>query len=135
MVPAQRADDPVDVPAIARVWECLKRGGPLYVGDGQMGTLEARASIQVGGDDYLCVLSEIRLPLSVLAGQLAPMWRGEQAVGGPPHIAGSSPERMAEGFEQLSLRETVLAYPWVCDRQAMGRLNGWPVGLTREVLS
>ncbi len=46
VLPGQRADDPLYLPAIARVRACLKKPGLLYVGDCKMGALETRASIQ-----------------------------------------------------------------------------------------
>ena len=102
VVPGQRADDPLYIPAIARVREGLGRRGLLYVGDGKMGALETRAYIQAGGDYYLCPLSEIQLPPAVLAGYLAPVWTDEQALTmihrQPP---GGPPEPIAEGFERL----------------------------------
>src|SRR5947209_12139691 len=49
----ERADDPLYLPAIARVRACLNRGGLLYVGDVKMGALSTRASIQAVGDFYL----------------------------------------------------------------------------------
>ena len=54
VVPGQRADDPLYIPAITRVREGLRRCGLLYVGDCKMGALETRAFIQAGGD-YLLV--------------------------------------------------------------------------------
>jgi transposase len=102
VVPGQRADDPLYVPAITRVREGLGRCGLLYVGDCKMGALETRAFIQAGGDYYLCPLSEIQLPPVVLAGYLAPVWTGEQAltVLHRPQQDGT-PEPIAEGFERL----------------------------------
>jgi transposase len=102
VVPGQRADDPLYVPALTRVREGLGRHGRLYVGDCKMGALETRAFIQAGGDYYLCPLSETQLPSVVLSDYLAPVWTGAQAVtvihrpqpGGPP-------EPIAEGFERL----------------------------------
>jgi len=102
VVPGQRADDPLYVPAITRVREGLGQRGLLYVGDCKMGALETRAFIQAGGDYYLCPLSEIQLPPAVLASYLTPVWAGAPALtpidrqreGGPQ-------ERIAEGFERL----------------------------------
>src|SRR5947199_2627724 len=59
----QRADDPLYLPAIARVRACLNRGGLLYVGDVKMGALSTRASIQAVGDFYLCPLSGLQVTL------------------------------------------------------------------------
>jgi transposase len=102
VIPGQRADDPLYVPAITRVREGLGRRGLLYVGDCKMGALETRAFIHTGGDDYLCPLSETHLPPAVLADYLAPVWTEEQVLtlihraqqGGPLKL-------IAEGFERL----------------------------------
>ena len=102
IVPGQRADDPLSIPAITRVREGLGRRGLLYVGDGKMGALETRASIHAGGDDYLCPLSEPHVPPAVLADYLAPVWTEEQALtrihrtqpGGPSQL-------IAAGFARL----------------------------------
>ena len=48
VVPGQRADDPLYLPAIARVRESVGRRGLLYVGDCKMGALETRAFLQAG---------------------------------------------------------------------------------------
>jgi transposase len=102
VVPGQRADDPLYVPAITRVREGLARHGLLYVGDCKMAALETRAFIQAGGDTYLCPLSETQLPAAVLADYLAPVWTGEQPLSllhrTPPR---GPPELIAEGFERL----------------------------------
>src|SRR5215471_18485919 len=79
VVAGQRADDPLDGPAITRGREGLKRRGLGSVGDGHMGALETRAFLQAGGDYYRCPLSELQVPPTVLAAYLAPVWRGEQA--------------------------------------------------------
>jgi transposase len=102
VVPGQRADDPLYIPAIARVQESLGRRGLLDVGDGKMGALETRAVIQAGGDDYWCPLSETHLPPAVLAASLTPVWTGAQTLslihrtqpGGPPEL-------IAKGFERV----------------------------------
>ncbi len=66
----ERADDPLYLPAIARVRACLKQRGLLYVGDCKMGALETRASIQAHGDFYLCPLSALQVPAEQLAQQV-----------------------------------------------------------------
>ena len=67
----QRADDPLYLPAIARVRACLNTPGLVYVGDCKMAALETRASIQAVGDYYLCPLSALHMPPERLAQQLA----------------------------------------------------------------
>ena len=102
VVPGQRADDPLYIPAITRVREGLRRRGLLYVGDCKMGALETRAFIQAGGDTYWCPLSETQLPPAILADSLTPVWTGEQPLRlihrTPP---GGPPELIAEGFEPV----------------------------------
>jgi transposase len=102
VIPGQRADDPLYLPAIARVRESLGRCGLLYVGDCKMGALETRACIQAEGDYYLCPLSERQLPPTVLAGYLAPVWTGEQGLTKVHRSQQDGlPELIAEGFERL----------------------------------
>src|SRR5437764_11358693 len=66
----ERADDPLYLPAIARVRTCLNRVGLLDVGDCKMAALATRASIQTAGDYYLCPLSALQVPPEQLAQQL-----------------------------------------------------------------
>jgi transposase len=117
IVPGQRADDPLYVPAIARVREGLGRRGLLYVGDCKMAALETRAFLQAGGDYYLCPLSEIQVPPAVLTSYLAPVWTEEQAVTVIHRAEPGGPSKLiAEGFER---REPVTAevagnpYSWL----------------------
>ena len=102
VVPGQRADDPLYIPAIARVQKSLGRRGLLYVGDCKLGALETRAFIQAGGDHYLCPLSETHLSRALLADYLTPVGTGEQPLSlihRPQHDG--PPELSAEGFERL----------------------------------
>ena len=117
VVPGQRADDPLYVPAITRVREGLGRRGLLYVGDCKMAALQTRAFLHAGGDDYLCPLSESQLPPTVLADYLAPVGRGEQAL----HVIhrtqpDGTRERIAEGFERwepMTAEVTGTPYRWL----------------------
>jgi transposase len=101
VIAGQRADDPLYVPAIARVRQGLGRRGLLYVGDCKMGALETRAFLQAGGDYYLCPLSELHVPPAVLATYLAPIWTGEQGLTpiARAHANGQR-ELIAQGFER-----------------------------------
>src|SRR5436305_1925038 len=76
----ERADDPLYLPAIARVRACLNRVGLLYVGDVKMGALGTRASIQAAGDFYLCPLSALQVPAERLAQQLAALRESSQPL-------------------------------------------------------
>jgi transposase len=110
VVPGQRADDPLYLPAITRVRESMGRRGLLYVGDCKMGALETRASLQAGGDCYLCPVSQIQLPPAMLAGYLAPVQAGLQPLTLiPREQATGLPEVLAEGFERLEPLTTVVA--------------------------
>jgi transposase len=101
VVPGQRADDPLYIPAIARVREGLGRRGLLYVGACKMGALETQAFLQAGRDYYLCPLSELQMPSMGLAAYLAPVWTGEQALTPISRVQASGQrELIAEGFER-----------------------------------
>ncbi len=76
----QRADDPLYLPAIARVRACLKQPGLLYVGDCKMAALETRASIQAHGDFYLCPLSALQMSSDQVAQQLAALRESSQPL-------------------------------------------------------
>src|SRR5919197_2184807 len=78
ILPGQRADDPLYVPAITRVREGVGERGLLYVGDCKMGALQTRAFLQAGGDSYRCPLSAIQRPPGGLEGVLAPSWVEQQ---------------------------------------------------------
>jgi len=59
----QRADDPLYLPAIARVRRALGRnGGLLFIGDSKMGALDTRGGGVAGDDFYLCPLGDQQLP-------------------------------------------------------------------------
>ncbi len=109
VLPGQRADDPLYIPAITQVRDGLGRRGLLYIGDCKMGALETRAFTQAGGDFYLCPLSEIHLPPEVLEAYLAPVWTGEQEL--IPiyrEKENGEPERVAEGYERLEVLTAVV---------------------------
>jgi transposase len=102
IVPGQRADDPLYVPAITRVRANVGERGLLYVGDCKMGALDTRACVHAGGDAYLCPLSELQVPPAVLATYLAPVWTGDQPLTPIPRgPASGQPVVIAEGFERL----------------------------------
>jgi transposase len=102
IVPGQRADDPLSLPAIARVQEGRGRRGLLYVGDCKMGALETRAHIQAGGDFYLCPLSEIQLPSAVLEGYVDAVAAGSQPLTRITRLTATGTRQyLADGFERL----------------------------------
>jgi transposase len=110
VVPGQRADDPLYIPAIARVRESVGRRGLLYVGDCKMGALETRAFIQVGGDAYLCPLAEVQLPPRVLEDYLRPVSSGQQPLTRIRRLTATGKrQHIADGYERLELLTTTAA--------------------------
>jgi transposase len=102
IVPGQRADDPLYIPAIARVRESVGRRGLLYVGDGTMGALETRAFIQTWGDAYLCPLAEVQLPPRVWEAYLEPVSSGHQPLTRITRLtATGTRQHIADGYERL----------------------------------
>jgi transposase len=102
VVPGQRADDPLYLPAIARVRASVGRRGLLYVGDCKMAALETRASLQAGGDCYLCPLSELQLPPAVLVGYVEPVTTGHQPLTRITRLTTTGTrQHLADGYERL----------------------------------
>jgi transposase len=102
IVPGQRADDPLYLPAVTRVRESIGRCGLLYVGDCKMAALETRASLQAGGDFYLCPLAAIQLPPHVLEDYLGPMASGQQPLTRITRLtATGTRQHLADGYERL----------------------------------
>jgi len=116
VVPGQRADDPLYVPAITRVRASLARRGLLYVGDCKMGALETRAFLQAGGDYYLCPLSALQVPAEVLEGYVAPVWTEQQRLTRIYRTAANGKRQLvAEGYERLEPLTAVVGgepLPW-----------------------
>lgn len=59
VVPGNRADDRLYVPAIQRVISCLNRNGLLFVGDSKMSSQETRAFLQRQKQRYLTPLANV----------------------------------------------------------------------------
>lgn len=96
----ERADDPLYLPAIERVRSTLDQRGLLYVGDCKMASLATRAGVEAEGDYYLCPLSAVQMPPSVLATILQGVMSGEQPlVSVERERPDGKRERIAEGFE------------------------------------
>ena len=112
----ERADDPLYVPAIARVRACLNTVGLLYVGDCKMAALDTRASIQAAGDYYLCPLSALQVPLERLAQQLvARLASGQPLLTVERTGVDGQPICIAQGYEDS---ETITA-------QVQGASSTW----------
>ena len=80
MLSGERADDPLYLPAIARVRACLNRVGLLYVGDCKMAALATRGLLAAGQDYYLCPLSARQILPAVLHRAIDAVQHGTQPV-------------------------------------------------------
>lgn len=80
VVPGNRADDGLYLPAIAQSRQVLERRGVLYVGDSKMEALATRASLAQAGDYYLTPLSQKGSQAELLQERLQPVWDKTQAL-------------------------------------------------------
>lgn len=116
VVPGHHADDPLYIPAVKQVRASLGQRGLLYVGDCKMAALETRAFLHAGQDGYLCPLSALQVPATLLEAYLAPRWTGEQDV--IPvyrHRTPGQVEQIAEGDEGQEPLTAIVAgeqYTW-----------------------
>jgi transposase len=112
----ERADDPLYLPAIARVRACLKQPGLLYVGDCKMAALDTRASIQAHADYYLCPLSALHVSAEQLAQQLAALRESSQPLSTVERTgADGQTHRIAHGYEYsetITAQREGTSYTW-----------------------
>jgi transposase len=102
IVPGQRADDPLYVPAITRVRARVGRRGLLYVGDCKMGALQTRAFLQAGGDTSRCPLAEVQVPPEVWEGYLAAVQTGHQPLTRITRVTATGTRgSIADGYERV----------------------------------
>lgn len=103
-----RADDPLYLPAIARVRASLGQRALLYIGDCKMAALETRAGVHAGGDFYLCPLPVTQVPSALLDQYLC----AAHATGPPIPVertqADGTLERIALGYECSEQLEAVV---------------------------
>src|SRR5499427_1304494 len=79
-VAGNTADDPLYLPAIAKVRRSIGLVGMTYIGDCKIAALATRADIVAHKDFYLCPLSAKQVSVEELARLLAPLWSGEQPL-------------------------------------------------------
>jgi len=112
----ERADDPLYLPAIARVRASLNIAGLLYVGDCKMAALGTRASIQVAGDFYLCPLSALQVSAEHLAQQLTALRESAQPLRKVERTgADGQTHCIAQGYEEsetLTAQLEGMSYTW-----------------------
>lgn len=80
VVPGNRDDDGLYIPAIKRAEPVVGKGGRLYIGDSKMAALRIRAFVQDRGDYYLVPLPHKGETLDLLATLLKPVWNGQQSL-------------------------------------------------------
>ncbi len=119
----ERADDPLYLPAIARVRACLNRPGLLYVGDCKMAALDTRASIQAAGDYYLCPLSALQIPPERLAQQVvAKRTSGQPRLSVERTGADGQTHCIAQGYEDsetITAQLEGVSYTWTERRRLL----------------
>jgi len=102
IVPGQRADDPLYLPAIARVRESIGRRGLLYVGDCKNGRAGDPGLSPSWGDCYLCPLAEVQLPPAVLEGYLESVASGHQPLTRITRLTVTGTRQpIADGYDRL----------------------------------
>ena len=79
-VAGNTADDPLYLPAIAKVRRGVGVTGMTYIGDCKIAALATRADIVAHQDFYLCPLSAKQVSAEDLERLLAPVWSGEQPL-------------------------------------------------------
>jgi transposase len=110
------ADDPLYLPAIARVRASVGRRGLLYVGDCKMSAFDTRAGVQAGSDFYLCPLSAVQVPATLLAQYLSEAWASGPALVVEREKADGTLEPIADAYERsATLTAVVNTWPqrWV----------------------
>jgi transposase len=80
VIPGNRDDDGLYIPAIKRAAPVVGQGGRLYIGDSKMAALRIRAFVQDRGDHYLVPLPQKGKTPDLLAALLEPVWNGQQAL-------------------------------------------------------
>jgi len=108
VVSGDHADDPLYVPLIRQARSVVGRRSVLYVGDGKMGALATRATVEDGYNYYLCPLAATQVPPETLDRYLA-----EARAGGPPERieragADGTVAHLADGYERTEACATVI---------------------------
>jgi transposase len=80
VIPGNRDDDGLYIPAINRADPVVGQGGRLYIGDSKMSALRIRAFVQDRGDHYLVPLPQKGEASDLLVALLNPVWNRQQAL-------------------------------------------------------
>jgi transposase len=116
VLPGNRADDPLYVPAIEAVRQSMQRTGLLFIGDAKMAALGTRARIDQGQDFYLCPLPAVQVPEAQLISYLTPVWAKErETVSIQRQTDDGDLKTIAEGLEypaQLTYDQDGVSHAW-----------------------
>ncbi|MBE9226344.1 IS1634 family transposase [Phormidium sp. LEGE 05292] len=109
VLPGNKADDPLYIPAIERVRSTLNQSGLLYIGDCKMAALSTRGVVVANQDYYLCPLSVTQLAALELENYLSPVSSGQQALTSIDYdYADGSTKQIAVGYETPVTRSTTV---------------------------
>jgi transposase len=101
ILPGNKADDPLYIPAINQVRSTLEKPGMLYVGDCKMASIATRTHIAAFQDFYLCPLSSKQITQEEIGQYLQAVWDGEQQLTTIDYdYADGKNKQIAEGFER-----------------------------------
>lgn len=101
ILPGNKADDPLYIPAINQVRSTLQKVGLLYVGDCKMASIATRTHIALGQDFYLCPLSAKQITQEEIVKYLEPVWNEQQKLTKIDYdYADGKNKQIAEGFER-----------------------------------
>jgi transposase len=100
VVPGEKADDPLYIPAIDQVRRGVEKSGLLYVGDCKLMSFQTRVHLQAGNDFYLGPFSKVQIPDEVIEVYLQPVREGKLALI-PVYRSNQQGEirQIAEGYE------------------------------------
>jgi transposase len=103
VVPGDRADDRLYLPAIEQSRQVLQRRGLLYIGDSKMEALSIRTGLVAGHDFYLAPLSKKGTQEQLLHDLLAPVWAGQQTLTDiyAPESEASDRRLLAQAYETV----------------------------------
>jgi transposase len=101
ILPGNKADDPLYIPAIDQVRLTLSKSGLLYIGDCKMASIATRTHIALGKDFYLCPLSAKQITQEEIGESLQPVWDKKQELTTIDYdYADGKNKQIAEGFER-----------------------------------
>ena len=80
VLPGNKSDDTLYIPAISQVRETLDKKGLLYIGDCKMAALSTRGFIEAEKDYYLCPIPSTQLSKQQLESYLKPVWQKTQEL-------------------------------------------------------